>query len=78
MMENTIIALYETMAITSEEKEMILKRRERLHKEDSAKEKFKQLKKLVDEINALGGRVNTTAKFNIDSNDLVLNVECIR
>lgn len=77
-MENEIIVLYETMAITSEEKEMILKHRERLRKKDSAKEKFKQLKGLIDEINALGGRIDATAKFNIASNDLALNIECIR
>lgn len=77
-MENEIIVLYETMAITSEEKEMILKHRERLRKKDSAKEKFKQLKGLIDEINALGGRIDATTKFNIDSNDLALNIECIR
>lgn len=76
-MENEIIVLYETMAITSEEKEMILKHRERLRKKDSAKEKFKQLKELVNEINALGGRINATTKFNINSNDLALIVNYI-
>ena len=71
------VAVYETMIISAEEKEIILKRRERLRKVALAEKKLHQINKLVEEIQALGGYVKYDSKHYVHSNDLSVNTNSI-